>query len=147
MPVCRRTCLFWRRGKSLRRREGREELIEAIGQIYDQMPQVDGISISIPGIIDPEKGYCAMGGALQYNNDFYMRERLYQRCPVKICMENDANCAAMAEAAVGSLKDVEDGFVLNYRNHDRRRADPQSSAASRKTFFRGRSFLYKYHAG
>lgn len=100
------------KGKIPTPQEGREELIEAIGQIYDQMPQVDGISISIPGIIDPEKGYCAMGGALQYNNDFYMRERLYQRCPVKICMENDANCAAMAEAAVGSLKDVEDGFVL-----------------------------------
>ena len=43
------------KGKIPTPQEGREELIEAIGQIYDQMPQVDGISISIPGIIDPEK--------------------------------------------------------------------------------------------
>ena len=27
-------------------------------------------------------------------------------------MENDAKCAALAEATVGSLKDVNDGFVL-----------------------------------
>ena len=27
-------------------------------------------------------------------------------------MENDAKCAAMAEAATGSLKDINDGFVL-----------------------------------
>lgn len=91
---------------------GREELIETIGRIYDGMPEVDGIAISMPGIIDSERGYCAMGGALRYNDGFYMRQNLHQRCPVRISMENDAKCAAMAEAAAGSLRDVEDGFVL-----------------------------------
>jgi predicted NBD/HSP70 family sugar kinase len=52
------------------------------------------------------------GGALEYNNDFYLAESLYKSCPVKIVMENDAKCAAMAEATVGSLKDVSNGFVL-----------------------------------
>lgn len=64
------------------------------------------------GIIDSDNGCCAMGGALEYNTDFYLRHSLYERCPVKIHMENDAKCAAMAEAAAGSLRDVEDGFVL-----------------------------------
>lgn len=100
------------RGKVKTPESGREELIETIGKIYDQMPEVEGIAISMPGIIDSESGYCSMGGALRYNDDFYLRHSLYQRCPVKIIMENDAKCAAMAEAAVGSLKDVEDGFVL-----------------------------------
>lgn len=100
------------RGKILTPKEGREQLIEAIGKIFDTMPDVAGISISMPGIIDSENGYCAMGGALRYNNDFYLRERLFQRCPVKIHIENDAKCAAMAEAAAGNLNDVEDGFVL-----------------------------------
>ena len=100
------------RGKVKTPESGREELIETIGKIYDQMPEVEGIAISMPGIIDSENGYCSMGGALRYNDDFYLRHSLYQRCPVKIIMENDAKCAAMAEAAVGSLKDVEDGFVL-----------------------------------
>lgn len=100
------------RGKVKTPESGREELIETLGNIYDQMPEVEGIAISMPGIIDTENGYCSMGGALRYNDDFYLRHSLYQRCPVKIVMENDAKCAAMAEATVGSLKDVEDGFVL-----------------------------------
>lgn len=100
------------RGKVETPQENREQLIEAIGKLYDEMSDVSGIAISMPGIIDSENGYCAMGGALRYNDDFYLRHCLYQRCPVKIYMENDAKCAAMAEATVGSLKDVRDGFVL-----------------------------------
>lgn len=100
------------RGKVKTPQSGREKLIETIGKIYDQMPEAEGIAISMPGIIDSENGYCFMGGALRYNDDFYLRQSLYERCPVRIVMENDAKCAAMAEAAVGSLKDVEDGFVL-----------------------------------
>lgn len=93
-------------------KEGRVKLIETIGQIYDQKPDIAGIAISMAGIIDSENGYCSMGGAIHYNSGFYLRESLQRRCPVKIYMENDAKCAAMAEATVGSLKDVEDGFVL-----------------------------------
>ena len=101
-----------RRGQVVTPKEGREELIETIGKIYDQMPEVLGIAISMAGIIDSEKGYCFMGGALLYNDDFYLLESLEKRCPVKIYMENDAKCAAIAELTVGSLKDVEDAFVL-----------------------------------
>ncbi len=100
------------RGKVKTPQSGREELIETIGKIWIQIPEAEGIAISMPGIIDSENGYCFMGGALRYNDDFYLRHSLYERCPVRIVMENDAKCAAMAEAAVGSLKDVEDGFVL-----------------------------------
>lgn len=100
------------RGKVSTPLDGRESLIEAIGLIYDEMPEVEGIAISMPGILDSERGYCVMGGALKYNDDFYLRHALYKRCPVKIHMENDAKCAAMAEASVGSLCDVSDGFVL-----------------------------------
>lgn len=103
---------FLSRGKIPTPQEGREELIEAIGELYDRTPDVEGIAISMPGIIDAENGYCMMGGALGYNDGFYLRRRLYERCPVKIHMENDANCAAVAEAAAGSLQDVSDGFVL-----------------------------------
>lgn len=100
------------KGKVPTPQEGRGQLIEAIGRVYDANPDVDGIAISMPGIIDSENGYCVMGGALGYNDGFYLREQLGRRCPVKIHMENDAKCAAMAEAAAGSLRDVEDGFVL-----------------------------------
>ena len=51
-------------------------------------------------------------GAHDYNDDFYFRHVLYERCPVRIVIENDAKCAAMAEAGKGALKDVSDGLVL-----------------------------------
>lgn len=100
------------RGKIPTPQTGREALVEAIGQIYDTMPQVAGIAISMTGIIDSGNGLVVMGGPLAYNTGFSMGERLHRRCPVPIYMENDAKCAAMAEATVGALKDVRDGFVL-----------------------------------
>ncbi len=101
-----------RRGKIFTPQEGREALIESVGRIFEAVGDAEGIAVSMPGIIDSEKGYCAMGGALRYNDDFYFRNALYERCKTKIHIENNAKCAAMAEAAVGSLADVADGFVL-----------------------------------
>ena len=100
------------RGKIFTPQEGRNTLIESIARIYETISAAEGIAISMPGIIDSEKGYCFMGGALRYNDDFYFRDALYKRCKTKIHIENNAKCAAMAEAAVGSLMDIEDGFVL-----------------------------------
>lgn len=101
-----------RRGKIFTPQEGRAELIEAVARIFEAVGDAQGITVSMPGIIDSERGYCVMGGALRYNNDFYFRDALYERCKTKIHVENNAKCAAMAEAAVGSLMDDEDGFVL-----------------------------------
>ena len=101
-----------RRGKIFTPQEGREQLIEAVARLYTVVDDAEGIAVSMPGIIDSEKGYCAMGGALRYNDDFYFRNALYERCKTKIHIENNAKCAAMAEATVGSLADVEDGFFL-----------------------------------
>jgi len=100
------------RGKVPTPQEGREALIETIGSLYDEDTSIDGIAISMPGIIDAEDGYVAMGGALHYNDDFYLRHELFKRCPVNIHIENDAKCAAMAEAGAGALMDTPDGFVL-----------------------------------
>lgn len=91
---------------------GREELISTLAFVYRKYKDVQGITISMPGIIDVKNGLCKMGGALRYNDNFYLRDALRKECPVRIVLENDAKCAAMAEASAGSLKDVEDGFVL-----------------------------------
>lgn len=101
-----------KRGKIFTPQEGREDLIESVARIFEAVGDAQGIAVSMPGIIDSAKGYCTMGGALRYNDDFYFRDALYERCKTKIHVENNAKCAAMAEAAVGSLADVEDGFLL-----------------------------------
>ena len=103
-----------RRGKIFTPQEGREQLIEAVARLYEAMGDVEGIAISMPGIIDSERGYCSMGGALRYNDDFCFRRALHDRCKTKIHIENNAKCAAMAEAAVGSLMDTANGFYLMF---------------------------------
>ncbi len=99
------------RGKVPTPMESREALVEAIGELYDHYDP-DGIAVSLPGIIDAERGIVIMGGALRYNNGFALRNAIQARCPVPVTLENDAKCAAMAEAHKGSLQDVESGFVL-----------------------------------
>ena len=100
------------KGKVPTPQTGRKDFIETLGSLYDQF-DVEGIAISMPGIIDAKNGYVSMGGALKYNNDFYLRDALQERCPnAKITMNNDAKCAAQAEASVGALSDVEDGVVI-----------------------------------
>ena len=100
------------RGKVPTPKEGSQALVEALGQLYDESGSVDGIAICLPGIIDSDNGYVMMGGALRYNDGVALRDALYERTRARIYMENDAKCAAMAEAAAGSLADVKDGLVI-----------------------------------
>ena len=87
--------------------------IETIGKIYDQYAQnIKGMAISMPGIIDPEKGYSYTGGALRYIDKLNTVDVLKQRCPTNITIGNDAKCAANAEIGYGNLKDIQDGAVV-----------------------------------
>ena len=100
------------RGKISTPMEGREKFIETIEKIFKSMSDSKGIAISLPGIIDFEKGYCITSGWLEYNSGFAIVETLEKICSVKISVENDARCAAIAEMTLGSLKNVNDGFVM-----------------------------------
>ena len=90
-----------------------ENFVETIGQIYDQYKdEIAGIAISMPGIIDPKRGYNYTGGALQYIIDIDTVNVLKQRCPTNITVGNDAKCAANAEIGFGNLQDIQDGAVV-----------------------------------
>lgn len=90
-----------------------ENLVETIGQIYDQFKfQIEGIAISMPGVLDTERGYAYSGGFLDYNSNQYIVKHLQKRCPLPIIIENDAKCAASAELGFGSLKGCKDAAVI-----------------------------------
>ena len=90
-----------------------ETFVETVGGIYDQYKdEIEGMAISMPGIIDPETGHCYTGRALQYVVDVNMVDILSQRCPTRMTIGNDAKCAANAEVGFGSLKDIDDGAVV-----------------------------------
>ena len=92
---------------------GREEFLDTILDIYNSMPEAEGIALSLPGIINSMRGYCITSGNLKYNDNFYIISALRKKCKnIKVSIENDAKCAAIAEMKLGSLKDVNDGFVM-----------------------------------
>lgn len=90
-----------------------EHFEDTVGKLYDQYANdIAGMAISMPGAIDPDKGYSFTGGALTYIQNIPTVEVLQKRCPTNITIGNDAKCAALAEVGFGSLKDVDDAVVI-----------------------------------
>lgn len=104
---------FIEKGKKPTPIDSIESFIDVIGKLYDEYKsEIVGMPISMPGILDSERGYAYTGGFLKYNNEKEIVKILEERCPTKISIENDGKCAALAEAWKGSLKDFNDGVVI-----------------------------------
>ncbi len=102
---------IFQRGKIPTPLNSRADFFDAIYKIF-KSNFAEGIAISMPGIIDAERGICLKSSALPYNDGCNIVDELEKICGVKVTIENDANCAALAEAKIGSLADVSDGFVM-----------------------------------
>lgn len=95
--------------------KSKEAFYECIRQIWDaEVGPKEGISISLPGTINPVTGYVVQGGSLQYHNNFEMRAWYESRFNTPIFVENDARCAALAEMTAGNMRDIENGIVLTF---------------------------------
>lgn len=93
--------------------EGTEAYLSRLQEIYRQFEgQVEGISMSVPGIIDSKNGICITAGNLRFADGLPLVEEMERRCKVPAAIMNDAKSAALAEAAWGALKDCKDGIVL-----------------------------------
>ena len=91
------------------------EFVESLGQIYDKYKDqgVEGIALSLPGLIDAENGIIRNGGGIKYLKDAHLAELLGARCDgVKISMENDGKCAALAEVWMGNAKGCKNAMVI-----------------------------------
>lgn len=90
-----------------------ENFVEVIGKIFDAFAdRIEGIAISMPGVIDSKKGFAVHGGSLSYIRNCNVIEILQRRCPTRIHLENDGKCAALGEFWKGSLKGCNDGVVM-----------------------------------
>ena len=100
------------KGKIPTPKGSRAELVEAVGGIHDRFV-CELVAVSMPGIIDTERGYVRIGGILEYNNNSFLRAELSERCRgARLELFNDAKCAAQAEASRGALRDVKDGLAI-----------------------------------
>lgn len=74
--------------------------------------QVDGVGFSIPGAVNQKSGVIGGISALPYIHNFPIKDELEKLLGVSVTMENDANCAALAEVAVGAAEDMNDVIFL-----------------------------------
>ena len=49
-----------------------DSFVNSVQSLYNTYSDVSGIAMSMPGRIDPNKGYCFTGGALTYIHDINM---------------------------------------------------------------------------
>ena len=88
------------------------EFLKSLAGIFSKHSDAEGIAVSMPGLIDTYKGVCISSGALDFCNGHCIIEELQKICGVPVTIENDANCAALAEVKSGSLVGVKDAIVL-----------------------------------
>lgn len=86
--------------------------LNKLAEIFHSCEASEGIAVSMPGLIDTKRGVCLSSGALDFSNGHCIAEELQAMCGVPVTIENDANCAALAEVRSGSLSDVKDAIVL-----------------------------------
>lgn len=86
--------------------------LATIHHIHQSMDDIEGIAISMPGLLDTEKGIAITGGALEFNAGHEIRKDIETICHVPVSIQNDGKCAVLAEMWKGSLKDKENGIVF-----------------------------------
>lgn len=83
------------------------QLIEDVFQKYEKN-NLQGLALSMPGAVDSEKGIIGGSSALDYIHGPLIKKDLESRLDIRVEMENDANCAALAEVWKGAASDVDD---------------------------------------
>lgn len=92
--------------------ESKEQFHDYIAGWYQAYPDtVQGIAISMPGIIDPVTGYAYRAGSYKKLADSNIYE-LLSDIPCKVAVENDGKAATLAELVSGKLKGAETGAVI-----------------------------------
>lgn len=92
-----------------------EDFLDCIAQIRNSYnEELEGIAMSMPGTIDAHSGIVFQGGSLKYNAMSNVVELLKERLRMRVSLENDAHCAALAELWKGNLREIQNAMVLTF---------------------------------
>ncbi|CEO28931.1 ROK family protein [[Clostridium] sordellii] len=81
------------------------KIVKIIDSIVNEFKELDGIGLSIPGCINPESGYIQDGGSIRALDKVNIKELLKRELKIDVEVENDANCALLAEKWIGNAKE------------------------------------------
>ncbi|GHU61169.1 N-acetylmannosamine kinase [Clostridia bacterium] len=88
---------------------------ETFYKIFEELnenKQISGIALSAPGLVDEATGEIQGDSAVPYIHRFPIQKELEEYFALPVTMENDANCAALAEVWQGAAKDAQHCIFL-----------------------------------
>lgn len=89
------------------------EVLKDIFYNYSKNYDISGIAIGLPGQVDVENGIVYGGGAIKYMDNVPLGKILSEKCGgIRVALENDGKCAALAEVFNGNASDVKNACVL-----------------------------------
>ncbi len=92
------------------------ELLEHVKLVFNytslKYGHIKGIGMSIPAVTDADKGIIVSEGALKYVKNVELKKCVEALLNVPVEMENDGNCAALAEAYDGAAALYERSAVV-----------------------------------
>ena len=90
-----------------------EQFLDVIADLYRENSDVDGIALSMPGVVDEATGFMYTGGSLTCIRDADLPALIRARCgQIPVTVANDAKAGALAELERGVLKDVQNALIL-----------------------------------
>lgn len=96
--------------------DGAPAFVRQIKGVYDEAKTkcgIDGIAMGLPGQIDVDNGIVYGGGGIKYLDGVHLGKLISDACDgVRVSLENDGKCAALAEVWLGNAKDARDAAVL-----------------------------------
>ncbi|MHC5249290.1 ROK family protein [Enterococcus sp. LJL90] len=97
-------------------KDNRKEILSTISVIVEKYRRkncIEFVGISVPGVVN-EFGYLVTGGAIHSLYDFDFEQKVEERIGLPAFVENDANCALLAEKWLGAAQGVKDclGIVV-----------------------------------
>lgn len=90
----------------------KENFYQVLDRVVEKFEGCEGIAISSAGVIDSQEGIIHTIGIFPFLEEVDLCKELSDRYGVKVTIENDGKCAALAELWLGNLKDTDDGAVI-----------------------------------
>ena len=87
------------------RRDTTNDFVADFSQVVFEITQqytIEKIGISFPGFINPQTGYAQFAGAFDILHGNNIKKLLSENVEIPIVIENDANCATLAEKLTGN---------------------------------------------
>ena len=91
-----------------------EKMYQSMKECFDGYSEysIEGLALSMPGAVDSDTGIIGGASALDYIHGPNIKQDLEELIHVPVELENDANCAALAEVWKGASSDVDDCLFI-----------------------------------